>query len=72
MDELDHILSRVWAIGLDDLSDENDAELGALLPPLVAAGYVAISGESPTGFFWRYTPEGVQRVEALGLDADDE
>jgi len=54
------------------LSDETDAELGALLPPLVAAGYVAIDGESPTGYFWRFTPEGVQRVDALGLDAADE
>jgi len=72
VDELDRILSRAWAIGLEDLSDENEAEIDALLPALVAAGYAAIDGESPTGYFWRFTPEGVQRVEALGLDADDE
>jgi len=28
------------------LSDETDAELGGLLPPLVAAGYLEMSGES--------------------------
>ena len=51
-----------------DLSDETDAELGDLLPPLAEAGYVTITGESPTGHFWSFTPEGVQRAKALGLD----
>jgi hypothetical protein len=38
---------------------------------LVEAGYVAINGQSPTGEFWRFTPEGVARQEQLGLlDAD--
>jgi hypothetical protein len=68
VDELDRNLSRAWEIFLEDLSDETDAELGKLLPSLVQAGYVAIDGESPTGHFWRFTPKGVQRAEALGLD----
>jgi hypothetical protein len=72
VDELDRILSRVWALALEDASDETDTEIEALLPALVTAGYIAISGESPTGYFWRFTPEGVQRVEVLCLDADDE
>jgi hypothetical protein len=46
-------------------------ELGGLLPPLEAAAYVEISGESESGHFWAFTPEGVKRIEALGLDADD-
>jgi hypothetical protein len=66
--ELDRTLSRAWEIFLEDLSDETDAELGQLLTSLVDAGYVAIDGESPTGHFWRFTPKGVQRAEALGLD----
>jgi hypothetical protein len=51
-----------------DLSDETDAELERLLPRLVGAGYVRIDGESPTGYHWRFTPQGVQRAETLGLD----
>jgi hypothetical protein len=49
-----------------------DAELEDLLPPLVVAGYIAIDRESPAGHFWRFTPEGVQHVDALGLDAAEE
>ena len=71
MDELDQSLGRARAIALEDLSDETDAELGGLLPPLAAAGYVEISGESESGHFWAFTPEGVKRIEALRLDADD-
>ena len=52
---------------MEDLSDETDAELGELLPPLVEAGYVAIDGESPTGYFWRFTEQGVARKDELGL-----
>ena len=66
--DLDNALSRAWAIFLEDLSDENDANLGTLLPPLARAGYGWIDGESPTGYRWRFTPEGVARAEALGLD----
>jgi hypothetical protein len=68
VDELDRTLSRAWEIFLADLSDETDAELGDLLPPLAEAGYVTITGESPTGHFWSFTPEGVERAKALGLD----
>jgi hypothetical protein len=68
VDELDRTLKRAWEISLEDLSDSTDDELGGLLPPLVDAGYVAISGESPTGHFWRFTPKGIDRVDALDLD----
>jgi hypothetical protein len=71
VDELDQSLGRAWAIALEDLSDETDAELGGLLQPLVAAGYVEIRGESESGHLWAFTPEGVKRLEALRLDADD-
>ena len=68
MDEIDQALSRAWELFLEDLSDDTDGELGELLPPLVEAGYVAIDGESPTGYHWRFTPEGIKRAEAVGLD----
>jgi len=71
MDPIDQSLGRAWEIALEDLSDETDAELGDLLPPLVAAGYVEISGESESGHFWVFTPDGVRRIEALGIDADE-
>ena len=68
---LDDLLTRASEIFLGDLSDETDEELEGILPPLVEAGYVAINGQSPTGEFWRFTPEGVARQEQLGLlDAD--
>ena len=68
MDDLDRLLTRAWEIAIGDLSDETDAELGDLLPPLVAAGYVEISGESPTGDFWSFTPAGVELAKTLELD----
>ena len=67
MNGLDELLTRASKVFLDDPSDETDAELGQLLPPLGEAGYVAIDGESPSGYFWRFTPEGVRQQEALGL-----
>jgi hypothetical protein len=66
MDRLDLDLLRAHEIFLDDLSDETDRELGELLPQLEKAGYVEISGESPSGYFWNFTPEGVARGESLG------
>lgn len=68
MEHLDTTFRRAWEIFIGDLSDETDAELEALLPPLVDAGYVEISGESPTGHFWVFTPDGVAHARALGLD----
>jgi hypothetical protein len=68
MDELDRDLLRAHAIFMEDLSDETDRELGELLPQLVEAGYVAIDGESPTGYHWRFTPLGIARSEELGFD----
>lgn len=68
MDEVDKALARAWAIFDEDLSDQTDAELDALLPPLVSAGYVLIDGETPSGHFWRFTPAGVERAAAIGLD----
>jgi hypothetical protein len=55
VDELDRTLST-------------DAELGPMLPSLVDAGYITIDGESTTAHFWRFTPKGAHRAEALGLD----
>jgi hypothetical protein len=63
MDELDKALCRAHAIFLQDLSDETDSELETLLPPLVAAGYVAEDEHSDT---WGFTGKGVRRGEELG------
>ena len=68
MNALDRSLSRAWEIALEDLSDETDRELEDLLPPLVAAGYVEISGESDSGYLWAFTPMGVERIDDLGLE----
>jgi hypothetical protein len=63
-----------WAMGAADnetmtfINQTYQHEARPLLPPLVDAGYITIDGESPTGHFWRFTPKGVQRAEALGLD----
>jgi hypothetical protein len=65
MDQIDRYLIRASEIFLGDSSDEpdeTDEELDDLLPPLVGAGYVAIDGESPTGYFWRFTPRRCPRA----------
>lgn len=67
MDDLDARLRRAHELFLGNLSDESDAELAELLPPLVAAGYVQESGHSPTGSFWGFTDAGVKRSEQLGI-----
>lgn len=66
MDSLDDALCQAHEIFLGDLSDETDAELDDLLPPLVEAGYVKETGHSPTGSFWAFTESGVRRGEELG------
>jgi hypothetical protein len=68
VDDIDRQLARAWKIFIDDPSDETDDELGGLLPQLVSAGYIEISGESPTGHFWKFTPAAAERANALGLD----
>jgi hypothetical protein len=68
MDALDRSLSRAWEIALEDLSDETDEELEDLLSGLVTAGYVEISGEPGSSHFWAFASNGVERIDALGLD----
>jgi hypothetical protein len=65
---IDEALCRVWELGLQDLSDEVDRELGTLLPSLVEAGFVKEWGHSPTGSFWAYTEAGIRRIEELGCN----
>jgi hypothetical protein len=68
MDALDKALCRAHEIFLADSSDELEAELGELLPPLIEAGYVHEEpwGNDPDWFLWRFTKSGVARGEALG------
>jgi hypothetical protein len=63
VDELDQALCRAHEIFLQDLSDETEIELEALLPPLVAAGYVE---EDERLDAWSFTDKGVRRGEELG------
>jgi uncharacterized membrane protein len=63
--EIDRYLSRASEICNADLTEEPEAELEHLLPLLVAARFVVLDGESPTGY--RFPPEGVSRQRALGL-----
>ena len=67
MDDLDQALLRAHEIFVGDLSDKTDKELEAILPGLVDAGYVAVDGESSSGYLWRFTPSGVARGEELGF-----
>ncbi len=67
MDALDEKLRRVEAIFLQDLTEDCDEELNALLPPLVKAGYVE---EKPWGndtgwFLWAFTEAGRRRCREL-------
>ena len=41
-----------------------------MLPALIQAGYVAESGQSPTGSFWTFTQTGIKRVEELTWYSD--
>jgi len=68
VEALDETLCRVWQLTLLDPSDEVDDEIDRLLSPLIEVGYVHESGRSATGSLWRFTPEGVRRVEELGCD----
>jgi hypothetical protein len=65
-DELDEIFLRALKLRLEDITDENDAELAKLIPALVKAGYAEESGHSSTGFFWAWTDKGIKRAEELG------
>jgi hypothetical protein len=63
MVEAHAILVRAWRLAFRDNSDEGRVELEALLPALVAAGYVE-SDER----IWSFTPRGVARVNELVPD----
>lgn len=67
MDALDRALCRAEEIFLEDLSDEPDAELEKLLPPLVEAGYVREEpwGEGSDWFLWSFTDAGIKRIDEL-------
>jgi len=68
MDAVEKTLLRVCELSLEDHSEENDAELGKLLPPLVEAGYVHEEpwGDDPAWFLWRFTEAGIARAKTLG------
>jgi len=77
IDPLDEKLRRAEAIFLQDLTEDCDEELNALLPPLIEAGYITEKpwGDDPDWFLWSFTRAGVKRskdLEALYGDAVDQ
>ena len=58
----DEALLRAWRL-VEDFSEAVEDELGRLLPTLIAAGYAEADERT-----WRFTPEGVNRVELLGRE----
>lgn len=68
MDAVDAALCRAWALSSGDWWDAVEDEIGTLLPALVDAGFVTTYGHSPSGFLWRFTPQGRARVHELGCD----
>jgi hypothetical protein len=68
MDPIDEALCRAWSLSLEDWSVAVEDALEEVLPALNQAGFVAESGQSPTGSFWTFTQTGIKRVEELGCD----
>ena len=58
----DEALVEAWELGMDDAgwTDEVMSRAEELLPTLLAAGYVAVDGET-----WSFTSDGVPRAEEL-------
>jgi hypothetical protein len=67
MDPLDEKLLRAWDLSLEDFTDAVEAELNALVPALIQAGYAAEKpwGDDPDWFLWWFTELGVRRGEEL-------
>ena len=63
----DETLIRAYNLGMDDAgwTDEVMDEAEALLPTLVAAGYVAVDEESAT---WWFTKKGIARVDKVVIE----
>jgi hypothetical protein len=67
MDSLDEKLLRAWLLSLEDFTDAVEAELNALVPALIEAGYVKEKpwGDDPDYFLWSFTAAGVKRSKEL-------
>ncbi len=63
MDATDAALIKAWELFLEDCSEQVQAELEALLPTLLHAGYAEADE-----YTWRFTPHGVARAESLTAD----
>jgi hypothetical protein len=61
----DQHLCRVWALCIEDWTDEVEDEIGKLLPSLIDAGYVRTYGHTRTGFLWRFTSAGLTRAQKM-------
>jgi hypothetical protein len=67
MDPLDEKLLRAWELSLRDFTDAVEAELNALVPALIEAGYAEEKpwGDDPDRFLWWFTKAGVKRSQEL-------
>jgi hypothetical protein len=67
MKPLDNALLRAWLLASKDFTDANEAELNALLPVLIEAGYVEEEpwGSDPDYILWSFTDAGVKRSKQL-------
>lgn len=67
MDALDEQLLRAFDLSSEEFSDDVEAELNALVPVLIEAGYVKERpwGDDPDHFLWSFTKAGVERSKQL-------
>lgn len=67
MDSLDEQLLRAWDLSSEDFTDDVEAELNALVPVLIEAGYVKERpwGDDPEYFLWSSTKAGIERSRQL-------
>lgn len=74
MNSLDEKLLRAWELSSEDFTDAVEAELNALVPVLVEAGYVKERswGDDPDYFLWSFTATGVERSKELEATAAQE
>jgi len=67
MDAADRALLRAWELARSEEPEAVEAELSALVPILIKAGYAdeMPSGDDPNTAVWSFSSRGVKRVERL-------
>lgn len=67
MDLIDQKLLRAWELSLEDFTEDVEAELNALVPALIEAGFAKDKpwGDNPEYFLWSFTKAGIERGKEL-------